>query len=472
MKITITPTKKQHEAYEALRNPLKDTIFLGGGAGGGKSWWLCESRLINALRYPGYKSFIGREELKRLMQSTFVTFSKVCAYHKIPKDTWKLNGQYNYIDFANGSRIDLLDLKYLPTDPLYERFGSLEYTDGAIEEAGEVDFMAYDVLKTRIGRHMNKDYGIRPTMAITGNPKDNWTKRLFYTPWKQGTLPENVAFVQSLYTDNPHTAIEYGKQLASMADENNRARLKDGNWDYDNDPACLIRQENIQDLWSNTLDESNDWYLTGDIARYGSDLTVAFVWNGLYIKKAYVYSKQSTQVTEDRLKSALADFRVPYSKAVVDEDGIGGGVVDHLNGVHGFIANSQPFNNPTTGEKENFQNLKAQCGYLAADYVNRHKIAFARDFALETNIDGFNKEALKEMVFTDLKQLKSLDSDRDGKLKLLPKDEIRLATGRSPDFLDNFIMRMYFEFNKPTELTEIQKFFMNKSRAGIPNNAR
>lgn len=443
MELTLQPTLKQHFAYEALKNPEIDTIFLGGGAGGGKSWWLCESRLINAIRFPGYKSFIGREELKRLMQSTYVTFTKVCAYHKIPKGMWKLNGQYNYIEFTNGSRIDLLDLKFLPTDPLYERFGSLEYTDGAIEEAGEVEFMAYDVLKTRIGRHMNKELGIRPTMAITGNPKDNWTKRLFYIPFKNGTLAKSIAFIQSLFKDNPHTAEEYGKQLDGMSDENNKARLRDGNWDYDNDPAAMIRVENIFDLWTNTV-EGGEKHLTGDIARYGSDKTIALFWEGLKIKKAYIYEKQGTDTTEARLKSALATNQIPYSRAILDEDGIGGGVIDHMEGVKGFIANSVPFENTRTLVKENYQNLKTQCAYKLAEVVNSHKIGFASDFTIETNVLGMNVETFKELLTQELKQLKRKDSDKEGKLKVISKDEIKENIGRSPDILDNFIMRMFF----------------------------
>lgn len=473
MELTLKPTYKQHLAYEALRDPVIDTIFLGGGAGGGKTWWLCESRLVNAIRYPGYKSFIGREELKRLMQSTYVTFTKVCAFHGIPKTMWKLNGQYNFIEFANGSRIDLLDLKFLPTDPLYERFGSLEYTDGAIEEAGEVDFMAYDVLKTRVGRHMNKEFGIKPTMAITGNPKDNWTKRIFYLPFSNGTLPKNIAFIQSLYKDNPHTAVEYGKQLESMSDLNNKARLKDGNWNYDNDPAMMIKVEAIFDLWTNTVDEGQD-YLTGDIARYGSDKTIAFYWKGNLIKKAYIYEKQGTDTTETRLKTVLSSKRIPYSHTVLDEDGIGGGVVDHMEGVVGFIANSIPFENQTTLIKENFQNLKAQCGYKLAEFVNSHKIGFAPDFEIETNVPGMNLELFKQMVIDELKQLKRKDGDKEGKLKIVSKDEIKENIGRSPDVLDNFIMKMYFEL-KPAagELNSEQRtrqYF--ESRRNLSGSAR
>lgn len=463
MELTLRPTLKQHQAYEALLNPEIDTIFLGGGAGGGKTWWLCESRLLNAVRYPGYKSFIGREELKRLMQSTYVTWTKVCQFHGIAPDTWKLNGQYNYIEFTNGSRIDLLDLKFLPTDPLYERFGSLEYTDGAIEEAGEVDFMAYDVLKTRVGRHLNKELGIKPTLAITGNPKDNWTKRLFYIPWRRGELPANVAFIQSLYKDNPHTALEYGKQLESMSDLNNKARLKDGNWDYDNDPAAMIKTEAIFDMWTNSLPQLGEKYFTGDIARYGSDYTVSFTWKGLVVQKAYLFSKQGTDITETKFKMILKDDQIPYSQTILDEDGIGGGVIDHMEGVVGFIANSTPIENPQTLMRDNFQSLKSQCGYKLAEIVNSHKIAFSSDFSLETNIAEMNNERFKEMVTQELKQLKRKDADKEGKLKIVSKDEIKVNIGRSPDILDNFIMRMYFELKpvdgEPTENDIVQNYY-------------
>ena len=120
------------------------------------------------------------------MGSTYITFLKVCKHHKIPKTDWKLNGQYNYIEFFNGSRIDLLDVNEIPSDPLYERFGSLEYTGGAIEEAGEVAFGAFDVLKTRIGRHnnFNNDVVI-PKMLITCNPSKNWLYKEVYRPLKK-----------------------------------------------------------------------------------------------------------------------------------------------------------------------------------------------------------------------------------------------------------------------------------------------
>ena len=147
LKIQLNPTKKQANCWKYLRDNTTKFIFFGGGAGGGKSWIGCEYMLIMSLAYPGFKGFIGRNELKRLMNSTYITFLKVCKLHNIPRNMWKLNSQYNYIKFFNGSRIDLLDVAYKPTDPMYERFGSTEYTCGWLEEVGEIKEMAFEILR-------------------------------------------------------------------------------------------------------------------------------------------------------------------------------------------------------------------------------------------------------------------------------------------------------------------------------------
>ena len=426
----VQPTRKQHEAYESLRT--YEEVFFGGGAGGGKSWWLCESRLINAIAYPGYKSFIAREELKRLMASTYLTWCKVCAWHKIPPSLWSLHGQYNYIEFTNGSRIDLLDAKYLPSDPLYERFGSLEYTDGAIEECGEIHFMAYDVLKTRIGRHMNDELGLPATMALTGNPKKNWTYNIFYLPSKNGTLPPTIKFIQSLYSDNPFTAKDYEKQLAGIRDASTKERLMFGNWEYENDPNTLISPDVINDMFTNDFVKSGRKRIVADVARYGSDRAIITVWDGLMLIEYQAHDISSTTLLETAITALKAKYQIPASDIVVDEDGVGGGVVDHLR-CNGFVNNSKPLNS-------NYQNLKTECGYKLAEMSSQ--------IYIKCDLPNVEIEKIKQ----ELSMLKTFESDKDGKLRIMPKEKIKEYIGRSPDWLDVFIMRMYFEaaYARPT----------------------
>jgi len=431
-------------------------ILFGGAAGGGKSWMGCEWLLTGCYLYPGSKWFMGRKELKRLMASTYVTWRKVCRFHKIPDSDWKLNGQYNFIEFANGSRIDLLDVDYQPSDPDFERFGSLEFTGGWIEEAGEVKFKAFDVLKVRVGRHMNTEYKLTPKILLTCNPTKNWLYVIFYKLWKENQLPSEYAFIQALHNDNPFNSEDYKKQLSSITDKALKERLMFGNWEYDSDPSSLMVYNYIVDLFTNTVPESADRFITADIARYGSDKTVIMLWEGLRVIKILTFRKLSIVESAKEIRDLAVRTKVPFSHIIVDEDGIGGGVVDILQGVNGFTANSVAISNDPEA-KENYQNLKTQCCYLLSQYVNNHKMAIQ---SVNENNEACLEDGVREYIVEELEQIKREDMDKDGKLKVVSKDKIKELIGRSPDYSDNLMMRMWFELNKilvedPTFINEV-----------------
>lgn len=467
---TIRPTLKQHEAYQRLQDKTTSFLGFGGGAEGGKSWLGAEWLLTNCYFYPGTKWFIGRKELKRLMQSSYATFRKVCAYHNIPDSDWKLNGQYNYIEFRNpdsgkfdakGSRIDLLDLKYLPSDPDFQRFGSTEYTGGWIEEAGEVHFLAFDVLKSRIGRWRNDEYGLNPAkILLTCNPEQNWVYRMFYKPWKKGYLEAGYAFIQALYKDNPYTAEEAGKRLDMIKDPVLKARLKLGLWEYAQDDNNLVDYDSIIDIFTNTLPEPKidgrpvkiDKYLTADVARYGSDKSTFGHWLDWELYKIEATVKRGIDQTSDKIKGILREERIPYSHCIADEDGVGGGVVDTVRGIKGFVGNSAPIITEQLKKRKekakdhykkvNYKNLRSQCGFILAEKIMNHEIA------VTAKID----EATKEMIIEDLQQLKKKDTHIEAPLQLIPKDQIKEAIGRSPDFSDMMMMRVYFDLKKPKKM--------------------
>lgn len=469
---TITPLPKQHKAWGLLQDKITKYILFGGGAGGGKSWLGCEWLLVMCETYPNTKWFIGRKELKRLIQSSYETWKKVCGYHKIPTNHWKYNGQYNYIEFWNGSRIDLLDLSETPADPLFERFGSTEYTGGWIEEAGEIVFKAFDILKTRIGRHLNKEYGIHPKLFLTANPKKNWLKRLIWKPWKDGLLKETYSYIQSLYSDNYYTADTYGEQLNEISDKITKQRLKEGNWNYDDEDFSLIKGNAIQGIWYNSIEESEEKFAVLDIARFGKDKTKLYLWKGFKVYKIIVWENQDTVITATKVIKILEDEKIPRSHLVGDEVGVGGGVIDQIKGMNGFIANSSPLERKDREQvsvikngkvvyitpKENFKTLKDQCGWMLADKVNNYEISIE-----------IEDENLKEQIEEELGELKDAKPDEDSKKQLVPKEIIKENIGRSPDDLDCFLMRMWFELsvidnggNSKEMEEQKQRFQMNK----------
>lgn len=447
----IVPTLKQDLAYQYLHDSITKFVGFGGGAEGGKSWLGAEWLLTQCYRFPGTKWFIGRNELTRLMASSYATFRKVCAHHKIPSTDWKFNGQYHFIEFRNpatglfdggGSRIDLLDLKLNPSDPTFQRFGSTEYTGGWIEEGGEVNFGAFDMLKSRIGRWRNTEYGLNPAkILITCNPEQNWLYRIFYKPWKQGTLSQAYAFVQSLYKDNPYTAKEAEARLEEISDPVLRARLKMGLWEYGG-TNNLLDYDSIIDLFTNVLpeDTQNEKYLTADVARHGSDKVVIGNWKGFNLTKITWKQNRGIDQTTSDIKEELRTEMIPYSHAVVDDDGVGGGVVDNVKGVKGFVGNASPLpikddNEKSKQRKDNYKNMRSQAGFMVAEKIIKHEMAISAPIT----------EQEREWIIEDLQQLKKKDTPIEAPLQLIPKDEIKEALGRSPDFGDMIMMRMYFQ---------------------------
>lgn len=449
---TIKPTYKQHLAYEKLQDNVTRFITFGGGAEGGKTWLGAEWLTTNCYFYPGSKWFLGRNELTRLMGSSFQSFLKVGEHHKIPRTDWKFNGQYHYIEFFNGSRIDLIDLKQLPTDPMFQRFGSYEYTGGWIEEAGEVPFMAFDMLKTRVGRWRNDEFGLTvPKILLTCNPEQNWLYRIVYKPWKKKLLPPGYAFIQALYQDNPYTAEQAAIRLDLITDPVMRKRLKLGLWEYNVGDNSLVNYDSIIDLFTNTISEDpltqfrpQERYFTADVARYGSDRITFGNWKGLELYKVKWKKNRGIDQTAQDIKDELRAEMIPYSHTVADDDGVGGGVVDIARGIKGFVGNSkaidQPDKNAKGGiRKENYKNLRSQCGFMLADSIMSHKMSVSAEL----------DEPTKEMIIEDLQALlKKKDTPIESPLQLIPKEEIKEALGRSPDFADMMLMRMLFELKR------------------------
>jgi hypothetical protein len=444
--------EKQLEAASYWLDDETEELVYGGAKYGGKSYLGCSMIFGDALIYPDTHYFIAREELVDLRKFTIPSIHEVFQHWDLNINDYAIyNGQDNVYRLRNGSLVNLLACKDIPSDPLYERFGSMQMTRGWIEEGGQIKEAAKRNLALSIGRWKNAEYGLKKKLLITCNPKKGWLKREYVEPWAAGTLPSNKKYVQARATDNKHGDPAYIKSLSEEKDTVTRQRLWDGNWDYDDDAGALMRFDNIRDMFTNTIVKDGQKYLTVDVARYGRDKTVLNFWDGLESYRRESYSEQGTDKTILLIREFASTERIPYSHILIDEDGVGGGVVDQMPGVKGFVAASSPIPTrsmirrqmlPTAaldlqGKRQiaAFQHLKAQCAFKLAELVETHKIA--------AKPGGDEDEIAEEFA-----QIRQKDMDKDGKLKIIPKDEVREALGRSPDTGDTFIMRMWFELLK------------------------
>jgi len=448
--ITVKPTEKQKIAWKYLKDDKTQFIIFGNAAGTGKSWCGAEWTIMSAIAYPGTKWFIARNELKRLMGSTYITFLKVCKWHNIPSIAWKLNSQYNYIKLWNGSRIDLLDVSYKPSDPLYERFGSTEYTSGWLEEAGEMRERVFEVLKSRIGRHLNDKYNLLPKILITCNPKKNWLYFNFYKPWMEKRLPEDTVFLKALYTDNPFTAKIYGAMLNKIKDPVLRARLRDGIWEYEDNDASLMDYDKIIKIFTTDYEPGINatMHLSVDVARFGRDKAVFMLWQGFHIRKVWYYDKSSTSFIEEKIEHIMEQYHIPRQRVVVDSDGVGGSVPDHLPGIYAFVNAASPITEWDDEKKYRMQetqkfvytNIRSQCYDRLANYVNEGII---------TCYPGIDPQ-VRQWMIEELEAIKKKDvEDNEKKFQIISKEEIKETIGRSCDFSDTMMMRMVFELGNP-----------------------
>jgi hypothetical protein len=436
--ITIRDGKhhlKQDQALQILTDNETEEFAYGGAAGGAKSWtgatWLsmmCEC-------FAGTRWFVGRETLKDLRESTLITFYKVFKAYGI--EGVRYNGVDHFLEFGNGSRIDFLELRYLPSDPLFERFGSKEYTGGWIEEAGETSFGAYDAIKTRVNRHLNDLYGILGKVFITLNPKKNWVHTYFWKPYKNKELPANIKFLVALVTDNPYIESGYIDKLHQIKDKIRKQRLLFGNFDYDDDDNMLMSYDAIDDLFNceGRVKGTGTKYLIIDVARFGKDDSKFYVFDGMLVIYRHTMKHKKTTEVAEKAKEIADKNNIPTSRILADEDGVGGGVVDQL-GCKGFVNGSSPLDNPKMHTKENYENLRTQCSYMAAESVNKGEAGFVKEIV--------NQE-FKEKFIEEAEQVKRRDPDSDGKLKIVKKEDVKELIGRSPDDWDCFMMRQWFE---------------------------
>lgn len=428
IEINFQPTPKQDLIFQYFDDDITTEILYGGSAGSAKSYGICALIILKALEYANIRIGLARNELTTLKKTTIVSFFEVTQnWGLIPEEHFTYNSTSGVIKFYNGSEVILLELTYKPSDPNFTRLGGHLLTFGVIDEVGEIDELGFQIFKSRLGRWKNDEFNVKPICLMTCNPTKNWLYKEFYKPSIEGTLKDYQVFIQALPTDNPFISKSYLQTLQKLH-INQRERLLNGNWDYDDDPNVLMPFENIMNIWDNTpiIDEEKPGkrYITADIA-FTSDRMVIMVWDEMTIIDIVVNPQGKT---EDIILELAKRYKVPNYNIAYDSDGVGQFLKQRLPNAKPIVNNGTPFN------KENYRNLKTQLYFKLADNVNGSLV----------KIKGFDKH--KETIIEELGAVKYKPSDSVSKLDIIDKGEVKRLIGRSPDFSDSMAYRMFFEF--------------------------
>jgi hypothetical protein len=414
---------KQKEAlsYLAIDNDCRQLLY-GGSAGSGKSFLGCDWQIKRRLKYPGTRGLIGRAELKKLRLSTLATFFEVSKAHGlIAGRDYTYNGQDHVINWYNGSQIILMDLADMPSDPDFGRFGSIELTDYFVDEASEVSEKCINILNSRVRYKLIND---NPKGLLTCNPHKGWLYREFFDAQRNNSIRKDRRFIQALPTDNPHISPVYIESLQMLPDID-RKRLLEGDWDYDETKDRLYEYDDLLRCFRPSTN-LGDKFITADIARMGDDRTVIIVWNNLHAEKFVMLKHKPINEVVDTINDLIKNHSVRLSNVLVDEDGIGGGVVDFIR-CKGFL-------NGSKAVRDNYMNLKCDCYFKLGELISSNAITF----------EGTHKDT----IVKELEMIRREKIDSDGKLRVTNKEDLKKRHGISPDFADAIMMRAFYELKK------------------------
>lgn len=227
--------------------------------------------------------------------------------------------------------------------------------------------------------------------------------------------------------------------------ETERAQLLDGRWiNLDTDVMRLYGNAAISDIFSNFVAPGQRRYITADIALEGSDRFIIAIWEGWRLVELRVFPKSLGDEVLKEIQKAAQDWSVPYRQICFDATGMGGVYKGFLRTSFAYIANAAPIDDkPKTQAhgkdtkdatpKTEYLNLRAQVFFHLRDIIENSEIA----------IVGASPEHRKD-IEEELRAIKKVET-HDGKLRIIPKQQIINATGRSPDFADVIAMRSVFD---------------------------
>jgi len=423
----IKLTKRQTIAWDYLMDNTTNELVFGGSAGGGKSMLASLWLMTMCLKYAGIRTLLGRTTLSSLKQTSLNTLFEVLKMSGLESDKhYFYNGQSNTITFYNKSEIILKDLEAKPSDPNFDSLAGIEITCAVIEEASQVTRMAYNIVKSRLRFKLN-EHNLIGKILMTTNPSQGFIKSEFYLPYVEERLPINIKFIPSLPHDNPHLPKSYLDMLNSLPQEQ-RKRLLMGDWNYNSDEDSLFDFDYISNsVFKSPPNPLDKKYMSVDVARFGMDRSVVMVWVGLVVVECLVFSKLSTTELSSQIRSLIEKHGVHPNNVIVDSDGVGGGVADQIKGTN-FVNNSSPLHG------QNFVNLKSQCYVKLSELFKEGKISL--NILDPSMID----ELTQELLSVKLKNM-----DKDNKVGVQSKDEMKKILGKSPDLSDSLMMGIYFQ---------------------------
>lgn len=442
MQIQINLTPKQAELYSAFLDPTIIEILFGWWWRGGKTRGISEIVNATCLAFPWVKWLVGRKERDDCRKTTLATILKVIGSHWMKRYThYDINMTTKELIYPNGSMVLFTELKPQPSDPDYNWLWSYEITWFRVDEVQQLPRKVIDILKSRCTEKI-AEYGLTPKGIMSCNPDKWWLYADFIKPQREGKLQSDRIFIQSLYTDNPYIDHEKYRMMLKDAEKPTRERLLNWNRDYDDNPYKTYRYEDILSLFTNPTQKDGEKYMIVDVAWEGVDRAIVSVWIWLTMVDYVILNKCNDTQLKEAMHAKANKWIIKRSNWLYDWDGLGWWLsglwcpVFHW-GARPIAESSALSTQEVEGYQRVYNNLRTQCYIvLNRSFVNGEMSLMVSD------------PEERDRIIQELDVIQYRDVGKDWPVKIIPKEKIKEIIGRSPDWADTIMMRMYFELHK------------------------
>ncbi len=394
----------------------KRYLILVGGTDSGKSVFAAQKLLWRIHEEKRHRFLMIRKVLRTVRESVYRTVKSQIEINGLspafePKDS-QLRIECPHHSEIISSGID---------DP--EKLKSIHDITGIwVEEATELSENDFEEINRRL-RGLRRYY---KQIILSFNPihPAHFLKRMFFdadAPLRNDCKIIHVTYKDNMFCD-PADAVRY---------ETYRGRMRQvytlGEWGDISEPDQVIPFDLISRAYL-IPPVDGEKSLGVDVARYGDDETVIIYLNGNHIVEPIeAYSDNAIDRTADLAMIKMVNNRINADRCAVDGVGVGAGVVDILKRKHfnvaDIIAGASPIGDDS-GYK--YIDLRSQMWWTVRMMLERGELSLIRDMKLIGDL-----AAPRYTI------------ERDKKIKVESKDDIKIRIGRSTDYGDAYVQAVF-----------------------------
>lgn len=267
---------------------------------------------------------------------------------------------------------------------------------------------------------------------------------------------KSITFIGGTLEDNAIlTKADPGYIGGLMAqEESDRVQLLEGRWiNIDLDSRRLYSDAEIFDLFTNSFVEgTGNRYMTADVALEGSDLFTVGIWDGYVLEYYYEYQVLLPEEVEPLLIDLAKAHRIPESHIAFDANGVGAMLSGKFRNAFPVVAQSKPLPDAIeTGYRKETPTIPQYVNLRSQLYWKfKHVLADREVYIAVKDV------SLRQRLVQELRAITKITLT-NGKLGVVPKEEIKAKIKRSPDIADMLVMREVFNLIKPARKSFTRK---------------